>query len=163
MALTPINLLKQLLLRSPTFSTLPNAIDALQVLKFQWQQHRTYSSFLLLSFPSFPAGFLTGYACSLKRHNVGIPQSSVLELLVYSLCTHLQNDLFPWNWHHLHGDGSQAFISISDLTHRAQTGISNSLLDASTWVSHIIPEHKIPNMESLIFFPKPGKKIISSQ
>ena len=95
MALTPINLLKQLLLRSPAFSTLPNAIGASQALEFQRQQHRAHSFLpFALSHPSLlVCSCLTGYACSLKPHNVGIPQSSVLELLVYSLCTHLQNDL----------------------------------------------------------------------
>lgn len=69
----------------------------------------------------------------LLPHNVGIPYSSVPGLLIRSLLSPPKwSSPFPWSWYHLLDDGSQAFISISDLAHLAQTGLTRSLPATST-------------------------------
>lgn len=64
------------LLRSARFSMIPNAVDALQALAFQRQQHETYSLFFRsFSFSSagFPPTSLAGCVRSIRPHNAGIP------------------------------------------------------------------------------------------
>lgn len=101
--------------------------------------------------------FLSLLLCwTIPLYFMGHPSLAFLRLSSPYCSHYLRNFNHRFDHHyHLPKDGSQIVISIPDLFPELQDWTSNCLLDVSTLTSHKYFKQKLPQMELIIYCPKP--------